>query len=425
MQKKKSVAFNLLIIAFIAFGASTIYGPPYIMWSYYVPMQEAFGLDHTQIAWISSLFGLASMPGYLIGGWIADRFNLRKLMVVNYVIVAALALVYATLPSYPIVLVIQTCLALVASLSFWAPMLKITRVLAANLQGGFFGFLEAARKLSIAVLSAICLWAFSSFGEGAGGLSAVLVTYAALSIIMCIISFFVLKDVDKQVQKQTENEKITLSKAKEVLKIPALWYVAAIIMLVYIVSTSQQYVTAYLVDVQQVSQTLSAAFFAFTQFVGPFVIIVVSFLSDKLGTVKTIVYGIVIAALILFTLAFLPVSPQLAIASFVLIVLYLCIIYSVRGLYWALVDVGKVPVALTGSAVGIISVIGYSPDFFVPQIAGRILDGYPGLQGYQIWYFVQGCCAVAAVFATLLFMRYLKKLKEENPAPKNVVPVAE
>lgn len=44
---------------------------------------------------------------------------------------------------------------------------------------------------------------------------------------------------------------------------------------------------------------------------------------------------------------------------------------------------GGIPVAITGTATGVVSVIGYMPDIFLPVLGGMILDASPGADGYQ------------------------------------------
>ena len=57
--------------------------------------------------------------------------------------------------------------------------------------------------------------------------------------------------------------------------------------------------------------------------------------------------------------------------------------YSIRALYFAVLKEANVPFALTGTAVGLISVVGYSPDIFARPIMGYLLDTYPGILGHQ------------------------------------------
>ena len=80
-------------------------------------------------------------------------------------------------------------------------------------------------------------------------------------------------------------------------------------------------------------------------------------------------------------------------------------IYAVRGLYFALFQEGRVPLAVTGSAVGLVSVIGYTPDVFMGPLMGHLLDRSPGALGHQHVFAVVATFAVIGLIATLLFQR--------------------
>lgn len=153
----QTMIVNLLRLLFIAFAASVAYGPMYIMWSYYIPLQNTYQLTNEQIAWLSSIAGLIAMPGYFFGGWLADRFKLRTLTLFTLGVMSIAIGIYATLPAWETVIAIQAVMALLMGMVFWSCMIKLTRVLAAQDQGGFFGFLEGARKLSTAAIHVICI----------------------------------------------------------------------------------------------------------------------------------------------------------------------------------------------------------------------------------------------------------------------------
>lgn len=76
---------------------------------------------------------------------------------------------------------------------------------------------------------------------------------------------------------------------------------------------------------------------------------------------------------------------------------------------------GGVPLAITGTATGIVSTIGYSSDIWLYTLCGSWLDEY-GESGYsRIWGLMMVGMLVSAVFG-LLFARYKKKNKEKIEA---------
>lgn len=77
-------------------------------------------------------------------------------------------------------------------------------------------------------------------------------------------------------------------------------------------------------------------------------------------------------------------------------------IYGLRCLYYALFQEAKLPLAITGSAVGLVSVIGYKPDIFFGALMGVILDNNPGAIGHQYLF------GVVALFGMIGFWASVK-----------------
>ena len=57
--------------------------------------------------------------------------------------------------------------------------------------------------------------------------------------------------------------------------------------------------------------------------------------------------------------------------------------YSLRGIYFALIEEIKAPIQVTGTLVGIISVIGFTPDIFMSLLIGYMLGNDPTVLEYQ------------------------------------------
>ena len=76
-------------------------------------------------------------------------------------------------------------------------------------------------------------------------------------------------------------------------------------------------------------------------------------------------------------------------------------IHALRGVYFALFEEARVPLAYTGSAIGIVSVIGYTPDIFMGPLMGYLIDRSPGMAGHQHLF------AVLAAFSVVGLLRRL------------------
>jgi hypothetical protein len=79
--------------------------------------------------------------------------------------------------------------------------------------------------------------------------------------------------------------------------------------------------------------------------------------------------------------------------------------YGLRGIYFALLEETRVPSHTTGTAVGVISVVGFTPEIFFASIAGRILDYSPGVAGHQNFFAFLAVIAVVGVGAALVLGR--------------------
>jgi sugar phosphate permease len=80
-------------------------------------------------------------------------------------------------------------------------------------------------------------------------------------------------------------------------------------------------------------------------------------------------------------------------------------IFGLRGLYFGLLEEGRIPLAVTGTAVGLISVIGYTPDVYVAAIAGYLIDQNPGLLGFQHLFVLLLVFSIVGALAALAFTR--------------------
>ena len=58
-------------------------------------------------------------------------------------------------------------------------------------------------------------------------------------------------------------------------------------------------------------------------------------------------------------------------------------VFALRGIYFALLQETRTPKHITWRGRRLISVVGYTPEIFFAPIAGRILDGTPGVGGFS------------------------------------------
>ena len=93
----------------------------------------------------------------------------------------------------------------------------------------------------------------------------------------------------------------------------------------------------------------------------------------------------------------------------------LCIIiyfgmYGGYSLVWSMMEEGGIPIRVAGTAVGLVSTIGYLPEVFVPYCSGKILDSF-GEGGYRYMFIAIVVIIVIGIIMLTVWDRYVKNLK--------------
>jgi sugar phosphate permease len=83
--------------------------------------------------------------------------------------------------------------------------------------------------------------------------------------------------------------------------------------------------------------------------------------------------------------------------------------FGLRSLYYALFEESRIPPAVTGTAVGLVSVVGYTPDMFVSYVGGVLLDDAPGLKGHQHYFWFLAAFAALGLVVSIVLSRRLQR----------------
>ena len=87
--------------------------------------------------------------------------------------------------------------------------------------------------------------------------------------------------------------------------------------------------------------------------------------------------------------------------------------YGVRGVFWSILECCDVEDRVKGLALGMLSFLGFAPDFYQPLVSGRLLEVFPGRAGYDVYYLGVAGMGTLGVFAALR-LNYLTKLKKPS-----------
>jgi nitrate/nitrite transporter NarK len=392
-----------LVMAILCFSGGIIFMLPFLREVYYIPMQEAFGYNNTQMGVLMSVFGAVSLLTYFPGGWIADRYSPRKLMAGSLLATGLGGIYFSTFPSYSVSILIHAFWGGCVSLVFWGAMIKATRAWApAEEQGRAFGILEGGRGVSEVLSSTVFLAVFAWLGSNAEGLSQVIQLFALVNITLAVMAWFVLDDGPGKHAGEVQ-DKVGLAEVIEVLKMPVVWLISLVVLTAYSAYWGSYYFAPYATDAYGLSVVLGGAVGVGKMWLKPFAAVGAGFIADKIGVART-VFGcflVMTACFVVFSL--LPGGEGLLIGMLINASIVSIAIFALRGIYFALLEDGGVAPAVTGTAAGVISAVGFTPDVFMPLVGGLLLDAYPGPEGYRYFYLIIAIlCAVGSVAAWLL-----------------------
>nr|WP_152756086.1 MFS transporter [Paraburkholderia franconis] len=387
---QRYVQLLLLVIA-----AGAIYPILYLRQVYQPTMLEVFHISENQLGYLYSMLGTIFLLSYLPSGWLADRIAPRVLISFSLVATGVLGLLYSTAPSFDLLLMIFGGWGLSTGLTFWAAVIKRVSLIAGHdEQGRFFGFLDGGRGLVEAMLATIAITLFAWITQTKGGPAVVgfrfvVYMYAFLCIGLGVLLALV-KDPSSQAERLSRAQAARRSNVIDDLltlaKIPELWLVAAIVFCGYQVFWATYSFSAYLHEGEiGLSVVMAGTITTLKLWMRPIGGIGGGFLGDRFSKVTVLIIALFLASLSLIGLIAAPkISSHVLLVFLVLFIGVLT--YAIRGLYWSLLDRCNVPAQTMGLAIGLISVLGYSPDVFLPLVNGYLTQTFPGVHGYQIYF---------------------------------------
>ncbi len=389
-QKKAPWYFLLLIIL----AGESVFILPFVLSRVFRPtVLDVFGLDNFQLGLCFSVYGIVALFSYLFGGPLADKFQPRKLIAVALWMTALGGFVYATFPSYDVLKILYGYWGFTTIFLFWAPMIKATRVWGGSAsQGKAFGFLDGGRGLVGALFGTLGVLVFSIFitseiaeatlSESREAFKQVILVSSSIVIFVGVLVWFFLK-LDRKTENEIVLQKITISQVKDVLRLPSVWLLMIIILCAYVGYKITDIFSLYAKDVMLYDQVQSAQVGTFLLFIRPVVGVLIGVLADRTQTIFWLVVSFIVSFIGALLFALGIISDSETVLFFTSILVVTTGVYAARSLYFAVMEKGNIPLVLTGTAVGLISLIGYTPDIFAGPVIGYLLENSSGAKGHQ------------------------------------------
>ena len=393
-------------------AAESIYILPYVLARVFRPtFLDVFNLTNLELGGLFSIYGVVAFFSYLYGGVLADRYSPRKLLSISLIFTSIGGLIMMTYPSYLIMQLLFAYWGFTTVFIFWAPMLKATRAIGGvKMQGKTFSFLDGGRGVVASSIGLIGVLIFSVLiTEDVSSLTlsekqeVFKYVIGASSLIVFVIGIVVYVYLKIELK---DDEKIgNIKSLLELAKLKSVWLISFIILCAYMGYKITDVYSLYASEVMLFDEINAARVGALQQYLRPIVCISVAFFTDKNGNINNILIGFFIMMLgsILFASGIIKVSMN--ILFFISLIIVATGTYAIRGLYFSILKDGKIPYILSGTAIGLISIVGYSPDIFATPLYGYLLDNFPGIRGHQYVYLILFISSIVGIYVSLKFKK--------------------
>lgn len=396
---------RVLILATLIVAGEAVFILPFVLARVFRPtLLDVFRLTNFELGTAFSVYGLVAMAAYVSGGPLADRFSARRLMALALAATAAGGVIYAGIPGAGLLRWLFAFWGLTTIYLFWAALIRATRDWGGDVaQGRAFGLLDGGRGLFAALLGSIMVAVFAlllptdpaaaTLAQRAAALTTVIWIFTGLTLLVALLVWLVIPEPPRSTVARRRQPLWT--GIRDVARRPTLWLQAGIVVCAYVGYKATDDFSLLARDVYGYDDVAAARVGTLSFWARPLAAVGAGLLGDRIGLSR--VTQLSFAGLLIGSLAIAGglLEPGLH-GLLLLVVLGTSVaIYGLRGLYFALFREARLPLAVTGSAVGLVSLVGYTPDVFMGPLAGFLLDRSPGAAGHQHLF------AVVAAFAAL------------------------
>ena len=416
---QEKVRQTIVMLALVVSGEGVFLLPFVVARIFRPTFLKVFEINNLELGTAFSLYGIIAMASYFMGGPLADRFSARRLMSAALTSTSIGGLIMALIPSLSILTILYGLWGMTTILLFWAALIRATREWGGDdSQGKAYGLLDSGRGLFAALLASISVWIFALLlpadVEGASqeqlkaALSQIILIFSGITLLIAWLVWVSIPE-NENAKTSSRMEKLSLDGVRNVLKMPAIWLQATIVVCAYVGYKCTDDISLYVSDAFDYNDVEAAQIGTVTFWVRPIAAIGAGFLGDHFRASKMISISfaiMIIGSLMIAGGLILPGFPMFLI--FVIVTTSLGI-YALRGIYFALLQEAKISLIYTGSAVGLVSVMGFTPDIFMGPLMGYLIDRSPGALGHQHVFAVLALFGIIGLIASVSFTRLTKR----------------
>ena len=388
----------------------------------------ALDINVEQLGLVQQYYGWAAMACYVFGGPIADRFSARKLLAGSLLLTGVGSLYMASFPSLVGLKVLFSLWGMSSVLLFWSALIRATREWGGEAsQGRAFGLLDGGRGAIAWLIAQASVFIFAGLydpsapdaaEQEAAAVETILWLYAGCCAFAAVcIWLFLPRDTPRDSQNNAVESGNALQDIFTLLRMPAIWLHATVIIAAYAAFKSFDFYGIYTEDALGFSTERSAETITNLSFLRIIATIAAGWLADRwLGASGALAAGFAILGLCFFGFYYLPPGSQNQLPIIANMAVSCSLFFAARGVYFALLEEASIPRSLSGSACGVVSFIGYTPEIFMPVLGGSLIqagrDAGDPIAGYQtLWLCLVGFMVVG--FAASLGLRGLSAVAKK------------
>ncbi len=410
-MKQNRLRLVLSLFSF-SFSYACIYALVYIKYTLYDPLLLAFNITNAQQGQMIAVYTVVCMILYIPGGLLADRYSVKKILVISLFAHAVLCAAVGITMNFTVALVIWGLFGVTSAFAYWAALVKAVASLGDETNSArIFGIYALISAVISAAVNFLLVGVYGRFADPVAGMRAVSYISAAAAFLPGLLILFVYKDAAPAAATGPQ-EKFEFRYVGKVLRSPILWILSLCIFAVYGLRVAgNTYFNPFLTQVYGVDLESASLVGVVRSYVLPMLTPIAGFLADKVfkSTSKLLAFFFVVLAALFAFVAFMPGGLPLWLVL-VISLLPGAISGMSYGVMFSVLREAKIPTFITGTVIGIISILGYTPDLLFP-LFGSILDSR-GNAGFRVLFLIFIVIAFFGIAACLYIRRYVKGLNE-------------
>ena len=386
-------SINKLKLFYLIFTGELIFALPFHVNRFFRPsLLEEFQYTNYMMGMAFTTYGITALICYFPGGYIADKFNARKLLSLSLIFTSLGGILLLFYNNFFFLCFIYGYWGITSILFCWSALIKATKIVGGNRQGLSFGILEAGRGLVAATLSSIAVIVFTStfiknindnsFFLAGSPLKAVITFYSITTFIAGIVIWFYFKDESNS--KPSIGLRVAFKKIKKFYKL--IFFQSLIVLTAYSAYKGIDYYSQFFYEIMNYSKEKAASTMSNLSYLRPLCAIFAGLIADKMSATKLSIYLFIALTLAFLYLGVISTIFNLEIFIMINIMISMTAVFALRGIYFCYLQETKIPTNIIGFSVGIISLIGFFPDVYIGPIFGYFLDTYNKLEAFNLCY---------------------------------------